>query len=113
MEINSKLRKRNFSSVSSEKISDVVKMAIKRELKEPIGTDYVTLNSAKNIKKSLNKINIFSRKTIINNLNESYPESYFDLNFFSLKFNKRKEKTKLFNLEFRPCLLYTSPSPRD
>ena len=39
------IRKKDFSSASDEKISNVVKMAIKRELSEPIRKDRVTLRA--------------------------------------------------------------------
>ena len=71
-------------------------------MKEPTGFDFVTLNSAKNIKKRLNKRKNFSRESIIKNLTEAYPEAYFDLSFFSLKLDGEKKKRELFNLEFRP-----------
>ncbi len=96
-----KIRKKDFSSASDEKISNVVKMAIKRELSEPIRKDRVTLRASKNIKKLIADNKIFTRKKILKSLDERFPESYFDLNFYRLEIGKGKNE-KLFNLEFRP-----------
>ena len=95
------IRKKDFSSASDEKISNVVKMAIKRELSEPIRKDRVTLRASKNIQKLIADNKIFTRKKILKSLDERFPESYFDLNFYRLEIGKGRNE-KLFNLEFRP-----------
>ncbi|MBG08763.1 MAG: hypothetical protein CME68_08395 [Halobacteriovoraceae bacterium] len=94
-------RKKNFSSVSEERISSVVKMAIRRELREPIRKDFINLKAAKNLRQTFIDNKFFPRKKILRSLNENFPEAYFDLSFYRLDLDKKKNE-KLYNLEFRP-----------
>ena len=100
--VKKKVIKKDFSSASDKTISNVVKMAIKRELRGPMRKDLVSLKASKSLKKDLMiEKSLSHRKKILKNLNERFPESFLDLSFYKLGLEKRKSE-KLFNLEFRP-----------
>ena len=99
--VKTKKKEKNFSSVSREGLSSVVKMAIKRELGEPIQKDIVTLKVSKSLRKDLIDLQKFPRKKILKNIDENYPEGLYDLSFIKIDLIKKKIE-KLYNLEFRP-----------